>query len=264
MTEETLFAEALARPVPSEREAFLDEACKGDPELRARVEELLRSHEQETGFLREPAVLQIAPDPAGREGQGADRRPAEAATQVITADGPAPPISPDLVATIAPEDTGEAPFRNGHPAPGPRPIAEGPGSRIGPYKLLQRDRRGGHGRRLHGRAGAAGPSQGGAQDHQAGDGFRAGRRPVRGRAPGPGDDGPPQHRPGVRRRHHRDRPPVLRHGAGQRHPDHRVLRRGPAVDPGAAGAVRGRLPGDPARRTRRGSSTATSSPRTCW
>ena len=40
-------------------------------------------------------------------------------------------------------------------------------------------------------------------------------RPLRGRAPGPGADGPPQHRPGPRRRHHRHRPALLRHGAGQ-------------------------------------------------
>ena len=30
-----------------------------------------------------------------------------------------------------------------------------------------------------------------------------GRRPLRGRAPGPGPDGPPEHRQGPRRRHHR-------------------------------------------------------------
>ena len=33
----------------------------------------------------------------------------------------------------------------------------------------------------------------------------AGHRPLRGRAAGPGADGPPQHRQGPRRRHHRDR-----------------------------------------------------------
>ena len=44
---------------------------------------------------------------------------------------------------------------------------------------------------------------------------RAGPRPVRGRAPGAGADGPPQHRQGARRRGDRRRPPVLRDGAGQ-------------------------------------------------
>ena len=39
------------------------------------------------------------------------------------------------------------------------------------------------------------------------------------------------------------RPPLLRHGAGPRHPDHRVLRPRAALHPRAAGAVRARLPG---------------------
>ena len=47
-------------------------------------------------------------------------------------------------------------------------------------------------------------------------------------------------------------------------PDHPVLRRQPPHAARAAGAVRPRLPGDPARATRRGSSTAISSRRTSW
>ncbi len=91
------------------------------------------------------------------------------------------------------------------------------------------------------------PPQGGAEDHQAGHGHEAGHRPVRGRAPGPGHDGPPQHRQGPRRRRDRIRPPLLRHGAGPRHPDHRLLRPRAALDPRAAGAVRPGLPGRAAR-----------------
>ena len=41
---------------------------------------------------------------------------------------------------------------------------------------------------------------GGAQDHQAGHGHAAGDRPLRGRAAGPGADGPSEHRQGARRR----------------------------------------------------------------
>ena len=55
MTEETLFAAALAKPTPTERAAFLGEACSGDVTLRQRVEALLQSHEDEE-FLRTPAV----------------------------------------------------------------------------------------------------------------------------------------------------------------------------------------------------------------
>ena len=42
-------------------------------------------------------------------------------------------------------------------------------------------------------------------------------------------------------------PALLRHGAGPRHPDHRILRPRAALDPRAAGAVRPGLPGRAAR-----------------
>ncbi len=59
-------------------------------------------------------------------------------------------------------------------------------------------------------------------------------------------------------------PAVLRDGAGQRRPDHRVLRREPSDAAPAAGTVRAGLPGDSACPSERASSTATSSRRTCW
>src|SRR5262249_44203229 len=51
MNELTIFNEALERDDPAARSAYLDEACAGDPALRARVEELLRSHERAGDFL---------------------------------------------------------------------------------------------------------------------------------------------------------------------------------------------------------------------
>lgn len=50
MNEETLFHEALARPA-AERAAFLDQACAGQPELRAAVEALLAAHEASGSLL---------------------------------------------------------------------------------------------------------------------------------------------------------------------------------------------------------------------
>ena len=128
-----------------------------------------------------------------------------------------------------------------------------------PLQAAGADRRRGHGRGVHGRAGAAGPPQGGAEGHQAGHGHAAGDRPLRGRAAGAGADGPPEHRQGARRRHDGNRPALLRDGAGPGRADHRVLRR----EPSARSASGWNCSSPSARRsstpTRRGSSTATSS-----
>jgi eukaryotic-like serine/threonine-protein kinase len=100
-----LFAGALERPDGRAREAYLDEACRGDTALRARVEVLLRSHEEAGDFLAAPP----------------------------TGDTPGP--DPDR-----PRETGEA-----TDAPLRRSPAEGVGARIGPYKLLQEIGEGGMG-----------------------------------------------------------------------------------------------------------------------
>jgi serine/threonine protein kinase/tetratricopeptide (TPR) repeat protein len=90
MNEHDLFAAALEIGDPAERSAYLDRACCGDDALRARVEALLRAHEQAGSFLAAPPVA-----------------------------GPA---------------TLDA----------PKPL-EGPGTVIGPYKLLQAIGEGGMG-----------------------------------------------------------------------------------------------------------------------
>ena len=68
------------------------------------------------------------------------------------------------------------------------------------HRLVQAggaDRRGRHGHRLDGPADRAGQAPGGAQGDQGRHGLEAGARPLRGRAAGPGPDGPPQHRQGL-------------------------------------------------------------------
>src|SRR5262245_61161487 len=47
----TLFNEALASASPTERAAYLDRACAGEPDVRARVEALLRAHDEAGLFL---------------------------------------------------------------------------------------------------------------------------------------------------------------------------------------------------------------------
>jgi serine/threonine protein kinase/Tfp pilus assembly protein PilF len=60
-----LFCEALDRPTEREQAEFLDRACAGQPELRARVEALLRAHREGVSFLGEPsgAVRDNTDDP---------------------------------------------------------------------------------------------------------------------------------------------------------------------------------------------------------
>jgi serine/threonine protein kinase/Flp pilus assembly protein TadD len=51
----SLFCEALDRPARREQSEFLDQACAGRPELRARVEALLNAHREGVSFLGEPS-----------------------------------------------------------------------------------------------------------------------------------------------------------------------------------------------------------------
>ena len=56
-----IFNSALERTTPAERAAYLDGACAEDAELRARIEALIRAHEQAGGFLpTEGAVAQAS------------------------------------------------------------------------------------------------------------------------------------------------------------------------------------------------------------
>jgi serine/threonine protein kinase/WD40 repeat protein len=55
-----IFCAALDRRTPPERADYLAEACQGKPELRQRVEALLRAHEEASGFLQEPAEKEAA------------------------------------------------------------------------------------------------------------------------------------------------------------------------------------------------------------
>jgi serine/threonine protein kinase/WD40 repeat protein len=67
-TEESIFTEALDKRSPEERAAFLDGACGSDAVLRARVENLLKSHEHAGSFLRKPLATTV--DEPGQERVG--------------------------------------------------------------------------------------------------------------------------------------------------------------------------------------------------
>jgi eukaryotic-like serine/threonine-protein kinase len=59
-----IFDAALELP-PSERQAFLDEACKSDAELRREVESLLQAFDKAENFIEEPALEVAAKSLAG-------------------------------------------------------------------------------------------------------------------------------------------------------------------------------------------------------
>ncbi len=59
--EEILFDLAVQKSTAGERAAFLDHACRGQPELRAALDELLESHFGAAGFLPKPAPRALVP-----------------------------------------------------------------------------------------------------------------------------------------------------------------------------------------------------------
>jgi serine/threonine protein kinase/tetratricopeptide (TPR) repeat protein len=64
MNEETVFAAALEKASATERQAYLDEVCRGDTTLRERVEELLAADEHGRGILDrglEAALMGVPP-----------------------------------------------------------------------------------------------------------------------------------------------------------------------------------------------------------
>lgn len=54
MDEKSVFLDALNKPPGDERTAWLDDVCRNDLPLRARVDALLRQHEQASHFLEQP------------------------------------------------------------------------------------------------------------------------------------------------------------------------------------------------------------------
>jgi hypothetical protein len=84
--------------------------------------------------------------------------------------------------------TSETADRSAPSVPAPRSAATSSCRRIG---------EGGSGHGVHGGAARAGATPGGSEDHQTRHGHAGGDRAFRGRAPGPGPDGPSAHRQGL-------------------------------------------------------------------
>jgi len=65
-----IFTAALALDKPEERARYLDEACRGQPGLRQRVESLLRAHEQASEFLEPTGPEPLPASDFALEGAG--------------------------------------------------------------------------------------------------------------------------------------------------------------------------------------------------
>src|SRR5262245_27750014 len=111
MNEATIFTEAIQLADPAERAAYLDAACGEDEALRQRVEMLLAAHEARDSFLDQPV------GPASFAAARATGTEADAG------------VSADAVSVVA----------------SPMGAIEGPGSVLGPYRLLQAIGEGGMG-----------------------------------------------------------------------------------------------------------------------
>ena len=250
----SLFLEASDLPSPEERAAYLDRECGGEPELRARVEALLAVDDR-AGPIPEPEATGVFRTDPGRvprgdrdvrvrkpfQGRGfrtrtpASRRSGPPASAGGTTRSPGSRRSPGSAdscrARSSPGGTrcSKSSARAAW-APSTGPSRSQPVKRQVALKLIKT---GMDSRAVLARFDAERQALA-MMDH-----------PNIARVYDGGD--------------HRRRPAVLRHGAGQRRADHRVLRPAPAAGRGPAGAVRARSARRCSTPTRRGSSTATSS-----
>ena len=60
MTPESILDAAIKKTTPTERAAYLDEACGTDLKLRQEIEALLQAHEGRGEFMDKPAVEHTA------------------------------------------------------------------------------------------------------------------------------------------------------------------------------------------------------------
>ena len=135
LNERDVFINALQKG-PTERTAYLDEACAANPALRRRIDLLLEAHDDPDSFLDLPPAV----DATSIGTLGQDR-------PLTLADDAAAPDESQATANVAKAEATLAYDLPEGPTspPAPRPITEGPGSRIGPYKLLQKIGEGGMG-----------------------------------------------------------------------------------------------------------------------
>ena len=136
-SEETIFAAAFVQTNPAERAAYLDASCGADAALRRRVEDRLRAHAPADPSADHAATtdeLTCAHDvelvPRATLAAEGHEQPHETVTRDLPPDGAPTTLAEDRFAI--------GPMRA-------RAVSEGPGARIGPYKLVRKIGEGGMG-----------------------------------------------------------------------------------------------------------------------
>jgi eukaryotic-like serine/threonine-protein kinase len=117
---QAIFLEAVRCDGATKRKGIIDRQCGKDPDLKRRVEALLLAHDQPDRYLEQPVVSPLSKD---------SRNSSEAIDPLLTVD--TNPLRSDAMTAPPPV----APL-----------LGEGPGARIGPYKLLQEIGEGGMGK----------------------------------------------------------------------------------------------------------------------
>jgi serine/threonine protein kinase/tetratricopeptide (TPR) repeat protein len=133
LTPKAVFDRAHELLSPAEQQAYLDEVCAGEPDLRQKVEALLRAYEDAGSFLEKPALEEQATGPYWRGGKPVGPTSDSAETIPPRPAGMDEPAVEDR-ATVLPRPPGDVP-----------PLLEGPGTRIGPYRLIEELGHGGMG-----------------------------------------------------------------------------------------------------------------------
>ena len=113
---ESIFFAALEKTDPVERAACLDEACRGDDELRRRVERLLEAHPQVGNFLEQPVADKLA-DEGLAPGEGTEEagaQPVQNKLDETRTEGSSSGAAAEVLDFLAPSQKPDSLGRVGH------------------------------------------------------------------------------------------------------------------------------------------------------